>query len=250
MTNAGTPRWSKIPTAWIRYDAGLMAFTIRDVGGSAAALKIYISIALLAAYRTKAPTLYAGQATVSYDEFELITGLSRSLIPRGIEILKSAGMIEVIESARIHAYRLVGYDDDSRGWGKLPYDHLRSGPSGGRLAAVGHRYQGDLNALKIYLALVAFRDGASGYSSLSYDKIVEYTGVHRSRVRPALSSLYETRLVAVDPTTDLREKLNAPRRYVVEGLARQRLADEGMSVPGSPEALRSRPLGATWREAK
>lgn len=226
--------WSKVPTAWIRYDDGLKNLSIKDVGGSAAALKIYMSVALLASFRHKPPNAYAGQATVSYDDFEQMTGLSRSLIPRGIAILKDRGMIEVIESARIHAYRLVGYDDDSQGWGKLPRDHLRGGHSGGRLATIGHRNQNDLAALKVYLALVAFRDGRSGYSALSYDKIVEYTGVHRSRVRPALSSLYEARLVGVDPTAEHHEKFNAPTRYVVEGLGRQALGD--VSTPGAKAA--------------
>ncbi len=230
-------RWSRIPTAWIRYGEGLSKFSIKDVGGNAAALKIYMSIALLAPYRSQAPNLFAGQASVSYDDLEEMTGLSRSLIPRGLGILKDFSMVEVIDSARIHAYRLIGYEDESHGWGKLPYDHLRHGPSGGRLAAFGHRAQVDLNALKIYLALVAFRDGSSGYSSLSYDKIVAYTGVHRSRVRPALSSLYDARLVGVDPIADHRDKGNGPSRYVVEGLVHQKIRDASTNaVPTRGEA--------------
>ena len=91
-------------------------------------MKIYMSVALLAPFRDKPPNAYAGQAMVSYDEFEQMIGLSRSLIPRGIEILKEHCMIDVIESARIHADRLVGYGDDSQGSGKLPRDHLRRWP--------------------------------------------------------------------------------------------------------------------------
>lgn len=226
MDTTRQERWSKIPTVWIRYDGGLKNFSIQDIGGHAAALKIYMSIALLAAYRNKPPRLYAGQASMSYDQFEELTGLSRSLIPRGLAVLRERGLVQVIDTEKIHSYRLVGYEDETLGWGKIPRDHLRSGrlSPGGRLAALGHRHQVDLNSLKIYLALVAFRDGASGYSMLSYDKIVEHTGVHRSRIRPALTSLFDAQLVAVDSIMDHPAKSNAANRYVVLGLSGKRAA--------------------------
>jgi hypothetical protein len=50
---------------------------------------------------------------------------------------------------------------------------------------------------------------------LSYDKIVEYTGVHRSRVRPALTSLFDAHLVAVDSVLEHPAESNASNRYVM-----------------------------------
>jgi DNA-binding transcriptional ArsR family regulator len=207
----------------MRFGGGLRSFSIQDVGGNAAALKIYMSIALMAPYRAKPPAIHAGKASISYDEFENMTGLSRSLIPRGLAILSTEGLVEVVGSQKTHAYRLIGYDDDSLGWGKIPRDYLRGGrvhPQG-RLAAIGHRHPVDLNALKIYLALVAFRDGTSGYSLLSYDKIVEHTGVHRSRIRPALTSLFDAQLVSVDPMADYAVGASTSNRYALLGLSRR-----------------------------
>ena len=40
--------WAKLPINWIRYDDKLRHFSIKDIGASIAALKIYIAIVLAA----------------------------------------------------------------------------------------------------------------------------------------------------------------------------------------------------------
>ena len=73
---ASGPPWSKIPTAWIRYDGGQRC-SRSGTWEATAALKIYISVAAGGVPQQAAGVSRGAGDGVSYDDFELMTGLSR-----------------------------------------------------------------------------------------------------------------------------------------------------------------------------
>jgi hypothetical protein len=55
-----------------------------------------------------------------------------------------------------------------------------------------------INALKLYLLLIAHRDGATGCAMIGYNKIEESSGIWREKIRPAISMLIAHHLVRVE----------------------------------------------------
>ena len=240
-TTLSSVQWAKVPTAWIRYDNGLLAFKAASPGVDAAALKLYILLCLLMHPASRKQSTVTPVVRVTYDQLERKTNLSRSLVSRGLRRLVELGRISIDQAGRANQYSVVGYEDGTRGWGKLPETHLLAADYGTRLriASVGHRARADRDALKLYLALVAFRDGASGSSRLSYDKMQEYTGVPRQSIRRALNVLFEAALISRERLSESEAVSTTAHQYWVSGLPSRRASDQGI-VP-----LTARNIGST-----
>ena len=56
----------------------------------------------------------------------------------------------------------------------------------------------ELNALKLFFLFVERRDRAMNLASISFDKIEVYVGMHRSKIKAALSMLAALELVYVE----------------------------------------------------
>jgi hypothetical protein len=186
-------QWAKMPSSWIIQDHGLRDFSIKESGTNAQALKLYITIALMANFKPNKEFSNAGCAAISYSEFEEIAGGSRTLIANGIRMLESYGLIERNSSPKTHVYRLQHYAD--RGYAQLPKRHILQSEHGSRIAQLSLRNVMTLNALKLYLLLAAFRDTRLNKALISYDKIEDYTKIRRRDIRPAISTLIEYRLI-------------------------------------------------------
>ena len=73
--------------------------------------------------------------------------------------------------------------------------------SGGRIAAFMDfrlRRVAELDALKLFYLFIAHRDRATNLANIGYDKIEEYSGVKRARIRTAISYLASLSLVHVE----------------------------------------------------
>ena len=73
--------------------------------------------------------------------------------------------------------------------------------SAGRIAAFADlslRRVAELNALKLFFLFVARRGRDTNVANISYEKIQEYTGVERARIKTAISVLASLSLVYVE----------------------------------------------------
>ena len=180
--------WSKLPSRWIR-EGALHAF---GPDGGAAALKLYMALALWANFKPSPTAEVAGLARLTFSELETRCDISRRYVSRGLALLAAEGLITVERIGTAHRYRLTRFEEP--GWAKLPRAHLLAER---RFQSLGIRGPLYLHALKLYLALVTFRDNESAHVPLSYDKIEHYTGVARPHIRRAIDVLINHDWIAV-----------------------------------------------------
>lgn len=210
--------WAKLPTVWIRYGNKLRNFSVKDIGASIAGLKIYLAIVLKANYEPNDDFDKSGCAAISFSEFEDLTGMSRALVAQGVKKLKEQDLIVIEKTGRPNIYRLEDFDD-KRGWSKLPKRYLFGSKKLGKIQKITEfsmRHRAHLNALRIYLLLLA--NGNGKWALLSYDKITEYTGMSRELIHPAISVLIDMQLINVSSIETSLEKTKSPNKYIFRGL--------------------------------
>lgn len=197
-------RFRKLPTGWTRTTGcDLGAFKAGgQAGTSIAALKCLLAVSLQADFHTRT-------AAVSYNDFELLTGLSRPMISKGLRMLAD---MQILTIAGDHAHRYTVNEVGDNYWAKLPFDLLRL-----RLKELGNRGAIRLAALKIYVILIARRSNKFDWTALTYEQIVEHTGVRRADVRAGLSELYSIGLLHADMVHPEDGK-PAFRAYFIRGL--------------------------------
>jgi len=223
-------RFARLPNAWI-YGDGLRRFRTRsrERGASGAALMLLVAI-LVKARNDPAESAgpLQGSASLTYEELENLTDLSRASISKGLRRLEEAGVITTLHEGRGRRSRYVvrDYGPEDK-YGRLSATRLYAGSSGERLRTLydlSVRHEADVNALKIYLFFCAAYDRKRRGALVSYKTISERTGVAENKIRPALSVLYEHDLVKVsdyaplegDPP--LQHGQNPPNFYRVLGI--------------------------------
>ena len=170
---------------------GLSNFKWRAGAGASeiAALMLLMAIS----HRVK---LEDGIARSTYDELINATGISRTKVADGLEILVERNLV-VREPSGRSTYQLQNYGDGHR-WAALPAKPLYN--RNGIIPMFNDfrlRNPVELNALKIYLALAARRDTSHNETLISYETIENYTSIHLSRIRSALSLLIVYHLISV-----------------------------------------------------
>ncbi len=214
-----TAEFSKCPTAWIIKRNGLKAFRVPEVGTCIAALKVYLAIVIRANYYPTKEYPHAGSALLSYTQIAELLDLSRVMIARGIKKLEAVKLVEVDRGLNTNLYRLTDFED-AFGWGKLPKLHLFNGPGSGirKLTQFSMRHRAHLNALKLYLLFIAFRNNNTNATKIAYETIGEYTGIANNDIHPAISVLIDLSLIDVDRSPSHGEKVNQPNLYHIRGL--------------------------------
>ena len=182
--------WVRLPTRWIQ-DGGLTALKWTQGIGSTnvAALLVLPVIAHNADNKGTAER-------VTYNDLETATGLSRTKISNGLTRLYDLNLVRK-DTEQQSRYHLLGFDP-TKGWGKLPASGLYQR---GRIPAFHDfklRKNTELDALKLYYAVVAFRDNNSNISRMSYPTVERYTGIPRNKIRSAISFLVANELMHVD----------------------------------------------------
>lgn len=195
--------FSKLPTWWIRED-GLKRFAgSLGAGNCIAALKCLMALSITIDFHTRVTSM-------SYSDLEKVTGLSRPMVARAIPLLEGTGVVKVYRDEHTHRYELTNGTFDQY-WAKLPVDRIRT-----HLKDIPNRGITVLYALKIYLLMLSKRPNDSLVLGLGYEKIVEETGIQKSRVRAALNILYNHDLIHVDKREDGEYASNI---YTIRGLA-------------------------------
>lgn len=191
--------WVRMPTEHIANDIDPFLAKFRWRGKNKSD-----QIAMLMLYLVILHRAEHGRTSLSYTEFSHITGLSRAKIAAGLALLLEHELISKDTRFRTNCYVIENHE--ATPWGKLPALRLYS-EDGYKLHAF-HRFnlrqKNELNALKLYYLIIAFRNNATNYAKIGYDKITYYTGIQRSDIRTAISLLIGLKLIHVD---------EAPSRY-------------------------------------
>lgn len=186
----GMKQWVKLPTAWIEA-GGLKALRWQEGIGSSNVAGLML-LAVIAHHADD-----EGLAShLTYDVFCAATGLSRTKVASGLTVLYGHGLVEKSETAQ-SAYRLARYDP-AKGWGKLPARGLYRQARIPAFHDMHLRKVTELDALKLYYAVVARRDNATNWARMSYVTIEEFSGIPRNRIRSAISLLAASNLLHVD----------------------------------------------------
>lgn len=212
--------WVKMPSNWIRFNSGLKKFTRKEMSNAISALIVYIALILRANQEPNEEFMEPGYVSISYTVLQNMTGLSRALISRGLKKLVEENLINIHKNNKKNQYEVLEYDP-SKGWGKLPKKYLYKESTGGEITFLNHfklRHLTELNALKLYLLFIAFRDNKRNSARISYSKITEYTGVYPNNIRDALSLLVNLSLIQIDREVLPSDDKNPPNEYRIRGI--------------------------------
>ena len=183
-------QWVKLPTGWIESGGLKKLRWMKDVGSSnVAGLMVYGVIAHHADDKGRAERL-------TYDNLTAATGLSRTKVSNGLNVLYEMELITK-ESQKQSLYSLVDYNPE-KGWGKFPARGLYQGKRIPAFHVMHLRKNTELDALKLYYAVVSRRDRVSNIAHMNYHTIERYTGIPRIRIRSAISLLVANNLLHVD----------------------------------------------------
>lgn len=195
--------WVRMPSNWVRDPELLPLKEMKWQGDKKAdqiaALMLYIVIVHHASAETSISSKEAGMCRLTYSELNEITGLSRGKISGGLQILYDLILISKNGNKRKNVYKVENFSLSS-GWAKLPAKGLYNKDLT-KIQAFHDfhsRKKNELNALKLYFLIITFRDNKANYAKIGYDKITEYSGVHQSEIKSAISLLINHQLITLD----------------------------------------------------
>ncbi|WP_285404046.1 hypothetical protein [Luteibacter sp. ME-Dv--P-043b] len=178
--------FGQMPPGWIAA-GGLTEFSggAGVSGRMLAAAKCYLAIA---GYRMA----QTDDTVLSTSDFQAVTGLSKPMIFEGLTILDSMELITIDSrfAANTNAYR-VG--DLTAGFRKVPQDILAE-----CLPLIPNRGIGGLDAVKLYIALLYYRDEATHSATVSHQSLRTITGIRPENITKAYSVLHTAGLVVVE----------------------------------------------------
>ena len=216
--------WVRLPTAWI-YAAGLTRFRWR-AGTGADNIAALMSLAAIAHHADDE----TGVSIITYDRLCISTGLSRAKIAAALNVLEEREIIERRANGR-STLKLCNYDR-TKGWGKLPARKLYSGGVISAFSDFHLRQPAELHALMLYYLVVAFRNNTTNMAKIGYDKIEEYTGIDRGRIKGGLNVLTANRLVHIEhlPATRDGHVASAYRLACLDSYSHMGTAGRGRDV--------------------
>lgn len=225
----------KMPSYWIRDQEirQLRNFRWKDEAraGNIAALMLYIVLVQHMNVEADRKFDQPGFVAMSYSEFNAITGLSRAMISKGLSVLEQMELINIDRSQKTSVYQVIN-SNRHKGWAQLPYKHLYQG---GNVIKAFHdfhlRKRAELDALKIYLLLIAFRDNDLNHASISYEKITFYTGIPANYIRTAISFLVANVMIQVDQRkTDDLDNFKTTNYYRIVGIPGKHFGNMDLDV--------------------
>lgn len=205
-------QWVRLPSAWID-EKGLTRLTWKQGGEGAdnvAALMALIAVAHNADQE-------AGVAKLTYNDICGVTGLSRSKLANGLEILKKLQIVNQGPDDARSTYSLASFGSGNH-WAKLP---AKSMYGAGRITAFVDfqlRRPAELDALKLFLLFCARRDRNTNVANIGYTKIEAYTDIKRVKLKAALSLLSSIPLVYVEQVPSEMNQNAIANAYRIVGI--------------------------------
>lgn len=183
----GLRQWVKLPSAWIIEDK-LKDFQWGKGGSDNTAA---LMVLLVVAHHADPDS---GVAHLTFDQLEVLLEISRTKITAGVSRLVTAGLLSKPTRS---SYSLTAYNPE-KGWAKLPAKKLYHGGAVSMFRDFRLRRREEMDALKLYLLLIGFRDNVSNTTSISYDVIEQRSGIIRNNIKTAISVLATHGLVHVE----------------------------------------------------
>lgn len=203
--------WVKLPSGWIEAK-GLRDFQWGANGEGSANTAALMTLAAISHHTDEE----SGIARLTYNELGPITGLSRAKVSAGLDVLEARGIIERTPAGR-SSFRLANYDPDG-GWVMLPANRLYVGGRIHPFDSFHLRSPHELNALKLYFLFASRRGRDTNMANISLDKIEDYSGVDRARIKPATSFLSASGLIYVEHTPSRVHENRIANAYRLVGL--------------------------------
>lgn len=192
MKTTRLDQWRQLPTKWIQ-NQELKWLRWSTHGGDAI---VCLMLVLLLAQRRGLLSNGANELNVhaTYDDIELALGRSRTTISKGVKLLLQMGWI-----AKLPERSGYTFTSDPIPWGKVPVKALYDA-SGFMQPFSGWTLRNslELDALKLYFVLVAFRNSSSNDTRISYNKLNFYSGVAMGRIKGALNFLVASHLIYIE----------------------------------------------------
>jgi len=203
--------WVRFPSAWIA-EQGLKDFKWAHGGPGADHLAALMTLIVIA-HSIDPET---GVARATYDDLTNRACLSRPKISRALTLLQDRQLISRPAGAGRSVVGLAKYDQVP--WAKLPF---RGMYEGGRIRAFDEfklRKVIELDALKLFLLFAQRRDQSTNLANVSYDKIEEYTGIARVRIKHAISFLVSHLLIHVEQIPSRHAEFGVSHAYRLVGV--------------------------------
>ncbi|MFK8035535.1 MAG: helix-turn-helix domain-containing protein [Hyphomicrobiales bacterium] len=228
MTNLKS--WTKLPTGWIQHEQGLKSFKWSakaevDNAGQIAALMLLVVLA----HHTNKET---GLARLSYDAMSEISGISRTLVSRGLNELEAREII-TRDPKQIRGTITLTKATENSGWGKLPASGLYRNGCIFAFDTFKLRNPIELDALKLYFLIVALRDNKTNRAYISYEKIREHTGIAQNSIRRAISILAANSLVSVNHVSSVNSEYGYANEFHLPHVrdSQENIAERGVAMP-------------------
>lgn len=222
MADARFDQWRQLPTNWVHNrELKQLRWGLHGADATAALMVMLVMV-------HRRPLLSDGtngdRFSVTYDDLESSLNISRSKISKGISLLVQQGWIERGEGRSLYCFT-----SPSTPWGKVPVKALYD-RHGAITAFDAWRLRNplELDALKLYFLLIAFRDTRKNYASMRYHLMNEYTGVQVGKIKGALNFLVVSNLIYVErETQDPFDRTNPANLYRLRAVDPYRHAGTG-----------------------
>jgi hypothetical protein len=219
--------WGAFDPLWVE-DYGLKELTASEqtVGLHVAMLKTYLAISAHRRIDEEDGIVLSGR------ELMAITGLSRPMIIGAVDALIDRGLLQKHsrDTSNTNRYLLQIKPDKFR---KVPQDIVFA-----NLHAIGNRGAVNLDALKIYVALLYLRGKERNAVTVSHKRLIGYTGARPERIKRAIEILAATGLVFVDRSARFRPELPHAPEYILLGDFAGDLPQKRIDPPSRSQAER------------
>ena len=220
--------WAKMPSRWLAHTddrpcplAALDWGSHRTHATAALMLMLGLSVRLNLSHRQKTfdETATRGhEVAVTYDELQHMVGFARKTVSKALMLLEAMDAVEIRREGRRNIYAMPDVLI-AGAYCQVPQSHLM-GRSRDQLLSLRDfptERRISLNAMKLYLLLLARRDWKRDTAAISYDGIMRYTGMRREDIPAANSMLVAHDLVRTAEDKDERD-YDRSKRYRVLGL--------------------------------
>jgi hypothetical protein len=158
------------------------------------------------------------KVSVTYDDLRAMTGFARATISKGLMLLQGMGAIAIDNESRASVYELNGVETPGC-FCQLPQSYLlwNSNDELRRLRQLPTKFRVGLNAMKLYVLMLKYRNQAYNTTAIGYEAIMKHTGMRREDIPEAMGMLSALELARASDDSDPREH-DKSKRYRIIGL--------------------------------
>ncbi|MGF7001264.1 hypothetical protein [Paraburkholderia sp. GAS32] len=215
--------WARFPSAWVRFPKpcplNILSWREHRTQGTAAlVLLVALAIKLNLSHRKVPLEQQTESVAVTYDELQTMTGFARATISKALMLLQSMGAIKIHKVGRASVYELTEVSVNGR-YCQVPQAFLLDGKEAElrRLIRLPTHTRTCLNAMKLYMLFLAYRNHRFDTTAIGYESIMAHTGMRRADIPEAFSLLVAHELVRASDADDSRDH-DKSKRYRVLGL--------------------------------